>query len=94
MSVSVQDDKFKQIHISLGGVAAIPLYLQKTCAFLQDKKIAIALLKQALAVVQTEISPLSDIRGSAEYKRLLAQQFLIAHWLKLLPEYVSWEDFQ
>ncbi len=94
MSVSVQDDKFKQIHISLGGVAAIPLYLQKTCAFLQDKKIAIDLLKQALAVAQTEISPLSDIRGSAEYKRLLAQQLLIAHWLKLLPEHVSWEDFQ
>jgi len=94
MSVSVQDDKFKQIHISLGGVAAIPLYLQKTCVFLQDKKIAIDLLKQALAVAQTEISPLSDIRGSAEYKRLLAQQLLIAHWLKLLPEYVSWEDFQ
>jgi xanthine dehydrogenase small subunit len=94
MSVSVQDDKFKQIHISLGGVLAIPLYLQKTCAFLQDKKIAIDLLKQALAVVQTEIFPLSDIRGSAEYKRLLAQQLLIAHWLKLLPEYVSWEDFQ
>lgn len=94
MSVSVQDDKFKQIHISLGGVVAIPLYLQKTCAFLQDKKIAIDLLKQALAVVQTEISPLSDMRGSAKYKRLLAQQLLIAHWLKLLPEYVSWEDFQ
>jgi len=94
MSMSVQDDRFQHIHIAVGGVAAIPLYLQQTCAFLQNKKTEISLLKHALALAQKEISPISDSRGSVEYKCLLVQQLLIAHWLKLLPEYVSWEDFQ
>ena len=93
MSMSVQDDRFQHIHIAVGGVAAIPLYLQQSCAFLQNKKISNSLLKHALALAQKEISPLSDSRGSEEYKRLLVQQLLIAHWLKLLPEYVSWGDF-
>lgn len=94
MSCGVQQHKFAFIHIAVGGVAATPLYLHKTCAFLQDQKVTADLLTQALALAQTEISPLSDIRGSIDYKRLLVQQLLIAHWLKLLPEYVSWEDFQ
>ena len=93
MSLSLHGNQFKQIHISVGGVAATPLYLHKTSAFLRDKKISVSLLQQALELAQTEISPLSDIRGSADYKRLLVRQLLIAHWLKLLPDYVSWEDF-
>lgn len=93
MSLMLHETSFKQVHIAVGGVAAIPLYLEKTCAFLADKKITSLLLQQALDIAQTEISPLSDIRGSAKYKRLLVRQLLIAHWLKLLPDYVSWEDF-
>mgnify|MGYP000173189414 CR=1 FL=1 len=58
------------------------------------KEISIELFKQALQLVQTEIKPLSDMRGSATYKRLLVQQLLMTHWLKLLPGYVTWQDFQ
>ena len=94
MCIELQGQVFKRIHIVAGGVAAIPLYLQKTCHFLQGKIIEPELLKHALELVQTEIAPFSDIRGSADYKRLLLKQLLIAHWLKLLPEYVSWKDFQ
>ena len=94
MSLCLNAATFLHIHISAGGVAAIPLYLHNTCAFLQDQTITIKLLKQALNIAQTEISPVSDVRGSAAYKRLLLKQLLIAHWLKLLPEYVSWEDFR
>lgn len=93
MSLVLDHNQLQQIHISVGGVAEIPLYLHKTCAFLRNKEIAVPLLQQALDIAQTEISPLSDIRGSVEYKRLLVRQLLIVHWLKLLPEYLSWEDF-
>lgn len=94
MSLYIEGQTFQQVHISAGGVAAIPLYLYKTCAFLQGKAVSIKLLQQALELAQSEISPLTDIRGSADYKRLLLKQLLIAHWLKLLPDYVSWEDFR
>ncbi|NOQ15873.1 MAG: 2Fe-2S iron-sulfur cluster binding domain-containing protein [Methyloprofundus sp.] len=94
MSLVVADKVIRQAHIAVGGVAAIPLYLAKTSAFLQDKEISIGLFEQALKLAQAEITPLSDVRGSAAYKRLLVQQLFITHWLKLLPDYVTWQDFQ
>jgi len=39
--------------------------------------------------MQEEISPISDIRGSKEYKRLLARQLLYAHFIKLFPKKVT-----
>ncbi|MDZ7635148.1 MAG: hypothetical protein U5L72_12280 [Bacteroidales bacterium] len=44
---------------------------------------------QANEIMQEEISPISDARGSAEYKRLLLRQLLIAHFLKLFPERIN-----
>ncbi|NOQ62885.1 MAG: 2Fe-2S iron-sulfur cluster binding domain-containing protein [Methyloprofundus sp.] len=94
MSIDIKNDQFQTVHISAGGVAATPLYLQQTCEYLLGKKISIASLKHALELAQTEVSPIADVRGSVDYKRLLLRQLLIAHWLKLIPEYVSWEDFR
>ncbi len=94
MLIELQDDCIKTIHISAGGVAATPLYLQQTCQFLQAKKVTADLIKQALDIAQTEISPIADIRGSIDYKRLLLKQLLIAHFLKLLPDLLCWEDLR
>ncbi len=94
MLIVLQDQNIKTIHISAGGIAATPLYLQQTCQFLQTKKVTSSLIKQALDIAQTEISPIADIRGSIVYKRLLLRQLLIAHFLKLLPEMLRWEDLR
>ena len=94
MLIEVLDDSIKTIHISAGGVAAIPLYLKRTCRFLQAKTISADVIKQALDIAQTEISPQSDSRGSATYKRLLLKQLLIAHFLKLLPDLLQWEHLR
>jgi len=32
------------------------------------------------------------LRGSIEYKRLLFRQLFFAHFLKLFPEQIRWED--
>jgi xanthine dehydrogenase small subunit len=92
LSLELQQNTIKTVHLSAGGVAAIPLYLHKTCAHLQDKSINAELIKQALKIAQTEISPISDQRGSAEYKRLLLRQLIIGHFLKLLPNLLSIKD--
>ena len=73
--------------LSCGGVAPVPLLLTKTAAFLTGKTPDSETLTQANAVMQDEIAPISDIRGSETYKRLLARQLLHAHFLKMLPGY-------
>ena len=39
-----------------------------------------------------EFTPMGDVRGSADYKRLLARQLLLVHFEKLYPETISQED--
>ncbi|MCZ6674165.1 MAG: FAD binding domain-containing protein [Verrucomicrobia bacterium] len=81
----------KEAHLALGGVAAIPLYLHETCQFLSNQSLTAELVMEAVAIAQTEFQPISDVRGSADYKRLLARQLLLALFLKCFPEVISEE---
>jgi xanthine dehydrogenase small subunit len=72
-----------QAHVSAGGIAPIPLYLKKTSEFLRGREISGGTISEASEILQTEISPISDVRGSAEYKRLLARQLFTAHFIEL-----------
>jgi xanthine dehydrogenase small subunit len=71
--------------ISAGGVFAFPLYLLKTSSFLIGKELSEELVTEATELLQTEIAPISDARGTSEYKRLLVSQLIKAHFIKLFP---------
>jgi xanthine dehydrogenase small subunit len=86
------DGVIEQIGISMGGVAPIPLYLEETCEFLQGEVIGRETVKQACRIAMSEASPISDVRGSADYKRLLVRQFLIAHFTECYPTLVRFEE--
>ena len=92
VQLSVSDNKITQIHLSAGGVAPIPLYMGKTCTFLRGKELTPRNIKSAHEILQSEISPISDVRGSAEYKRLLLRQLYYAHFIKLFPNQFTLEQ--
>lgn len=93
IKVVASDGIITQISLAMGGVAPIPLFMQQTCDFLQGKSISAETVLAANEVAQNEISPISDIRGSADYKRLLVRQFLIAHFTRLFPEILTVSAF-
>lgn len=72
--------------ISAGGVGPVPAYLPKTSEFLVGKYITEDTILEAVEIAQSEISPISDARGTAEYKRLLLGQLIKAHFITLFPE--------
>lgn len=72
--------------ISAGGVGPIPMYLQNASSFLENKSLEEGIILEAIEIAQTEISPISDVRGSEEYKRLLLSQLIKAHFIQLFPE--------
>ncbi|MFZ2325001.1 MAG: 2Fe-2S iron-sulfur cluster-binding protein [Ignavibacteriaceae bacterium] len=86
MYVEVEDNIIKSICISAGGVSPIPLYLEKTSKFLFGKQISENTIIEALPIIQSEISPISDVRGSENYKRLLINQLFKAHFMEFFPE--------
>jgi len=69
-----------QARISAGGVAPIPLFMEKTSAFLKGKKISDSLVMETVEVARAEITPISDARGSKEYKTFLLGQLIRAHF--------------
>ncbi|MEZ5428324.1 MAG: FAD binding domain-containing protein, partial [Pyrinomonadaceae bacterium] len=75
--------KILEAHAAIGGVAPVPLYLRKTSEFLAGKEISAETILEANEILQTEIGPISDVRGSKEYKRLLARQLFTAHFVEL-----------
>ena len=74
------DGVINEIHLSAGGVAPFPKYLAETCSFLKGKKINTENLKAAIEIMNAEIAPISDARGSADYKRLLLRQLFLGHF--------------
>jgi xanthine dehydrogenase small subunit len=71
--------------ISAGGVGPIPMYLAKASAFLAGKTLTEELVLETIDIAQTEVTPISDARGTDEYKRLLLGQLIKAHFIKLFP---------
>lgn len=93
MRMEEKDGLIKDIGLAAGGAAPVPLYLAKTCSFLKGQAVSRDLVKGAVNEMQDEIYPISDIRGSWEYKRLLARQLFIKSFIALFPERLSPEDF-
>lgn len=86
ISFETDGNTVHKIRLSAGGVAPIPLYLTKTCAFLEGKEITSAILCEAANIMAGEISPIDDVRGSAQYKTLLLRNLFFAHFITLFPD--------
>lgn len=77
-----EDGVINDIHLSAGGVAPFPKYLSNTVAYLKGKKVTTDVLHDAIKIMNEEIVPISDARGTKEYKRLLLRQLFLAHVVK------------
>ncbi len=92
LNIKLNDNIIKETHIAVGGVAAIPKYLNQTNTYLKGKKLTVSTIIAAQDIMQKEISPISDVRGTETYKRLLARQLFYAHFLKLFPNLFKLKD--
>jgi xanthine dehydrogenase small subunit len=87
--ITLENERIKDVNISAGGVAPVPLYLINTCEFLKDIELNIGNIKEAVSISQNEISPITDARGSAEYKALLLKRLIFTHFITLFPEIIN-----
>ena len=76
---TVEKGVLGSVRLSAGGVAPVPLLLEKTGAFLSGKTISEETINTACTIAADEIAPVSDIRGSSEYKTQLLKAQIRAH---------------
>jgi xanthine dehydrogenase molybdopterin binding subunit len=66
----------RHVRLAYGGVAAMPLCAKKTEAALLGKVWNEGTIQQVLLILRTEFTPISDVRGSAEYRSGLITSLL------------------
>lgn len=69
--------KMSGVKLAFGGVAPVVLRLPKTEALLEGREASEALFREAGEVARGEIAPISDVRGSKEFRLLLASNVLM-----------------
>ena len=87
--IEANNNLIEKCNISAGGVAPIPLLLRETSEFMAGKEINYSILSEAASIALSEIKPITDARGSAEYKSLLLRQLIYVHFIKLFSQSIS-----
>jgi len=70
-SVTVSDGTCRDVRVVLGAVAPTPMRARQAENVLRGKKISRELIDEAGRIAAAESKPISDIRGSIEYRRNL-----------------------
>lgn len=86
IQTSGKQKKIAQAKIALGGVAATPIRLSAIESQLTGKEITPELLSETAVQIGQSVKPLSDLRGTADYRRVLAQNLFKKYSLEVLSE--------
>ncbi|MDQ6763385.1 MAG: FAD binding domain-containing protein [Bacteroidota bacterium] len=85
LSITINEGQIIGASLSAGGVGPVPLYLIEASEFLKGKVLTEDIILKVIEIAKQEISPISDARGSKEYKALLLGQLITAHFIILFP---------
>ena len=89
IALSVDGEVITNPRIAYGGVGPIVLRLPQTEAFLAGKAPTLELFEAAGAIAKREITPISDVRGSADYRLQLAENILARYWFDAFGDEVA-----
>jgi len=65
--------------IALGGVAPVPVLARKAAEFLAGKELDEGVIEKAAELAAAECTPISDVRGGAEYRKVLVRNHVSRH---------------
>lgn len=87
-TVCLDDGRCVDARIALGAVAPTPIRAGRAEAVLRGQVLTPALIDQAARLAAEEAQPISDVRGTAEFRRhlveVLTRRTLTAAWNNLL----------
>jgi len=81
-ALSLDGDKVTDVRIAFGGMAGIPKRARSVEAKLLGQVWSAVTLDQAMAAFSEDFQPISDMRGSAEYRLLVARNLLKRFYLE------------
>ena len=86
VQLDASGERLEQVRLGLGSLGSTPLRPLETEAALRGQPATEDAVRAASAAVKDEVDPISDIRGSAEYKRDMAEVFVRRTVLKAVEQ--------
>ena len=81
-----QSDKVVAPVVAYGGVGPVVMRLAKTEEFLNGKPFTLETFKSAGEIARAEITPISDVRGSTDFRYQLAENVLLKFYYETAAE--------
>ncbi len=90
ISFRLAEGRFIDVGVSLGGVAPVPMLCLLAMQALEGqicdpsnaRRLA-ELAREAARAARDAVDPIGDVRGSAEYRRRMVHQLMLAHFVRL-----------
>jgi carbon-monoxide dehydrogenase medium subunit len=70
--IKTEDGTFQYVRMALGAVAPTPMRPKKAEEFLTGREVGESVIDQGARIAAEEVSPISDVRASAEYRKDMA----------------------
>ncbi len=86
MVLEATGGRIVRARLSAGGVAPVPLFFAASSEWLSGQALAPETVQELTRRANAEIVPISDVRGTAEYKRRLLRRLIIAHFVEMCPD--------
>jgi xanthine dehydrogenase small subunit len=80
--LSMAGGRIASAKIAFGGVAPVVLRLRQTEEFLAGKRPSLEIFERAGEMARTEVAPISDVRGSKEFRLQLAENIFSKFWFE------------
>lgn len=77
LDLSADGSTIDNVKIGLGGMAAVPLLIKNTQQALIGQPFEVASFEQAAKALPRDVSPMTDVRASREYRMHVVQRLLI-----------------
>jgi xanthine dehydrogenase small subunit len=84
--LAMTGDRIDRAGVVYGGVAPTVIRVPRTEAFLTGKVATLDTFEHAGRIARDEIKPISDVRGSADYRLQLAENIMAKFWYEVFGE--------
>ena len=74
------DNRIDEVVLAFGGMADRVRRAERAEAYLRGKTWERPVVEEAMRVLESEFSPISDVRGSARMRRIVARNLLLKFW--------------
>lgn len=89
ISARIEGNRIINGRISAGGVAATPKLLELASASMENMTVTTETVFNLASVAISEVKPISDVRGSADYRKQVLGRLILAHFMTLFSGEIS-----